>query len=113
MQSASLSTRLQLAPGKVWDRARSSTKDGVLWSALIVFLLAFTIARSTAAAGWTPGIDVIPSIALGGALLIAALALSPAPWPVGLGVGMLLSPVVAAVAAWPVIHARWPQEALD
>jgi transglutaminase-like putative cysteine protease len=113
MQSVSLSTRIQLAPGKAWNRARSSTKDGLLWSALIVFLLALTIARSTAAAGWTPGIDVIPSIALGGALLMAVLALSPVPWPAGLGVGMLLSPVVAAFAAWPVIHARWPQEALD
>jgi len=113
MQSASLSTRLQLAPGKVWDRARSSTKDGILWSALIVFLLALTIARSTAAAGWTPGIDVIPSIALGGALVMALLAVLPVPWPVGLGLGMVLSPVVAVVAAWPVVHERWPQEALD
>jgi len=77
MQSASLSTRVQLATGKLWDKARSSTKDGLLWSALIVFLLAFTIARSTAAAGWTPGIEVIPSIALSGALLMAVLALLP------------------------------------
>ena len=113
MRSVSLSTRIQLAPGKAWDRARSSTKDGVLWSALIVFLLAFTIARSTAAAGWTPGIDVIPSIALGGALLMAVLAVLPVPWPAALGVGMVLSPVVAAVAAWPQIHSRWPQEGLD
>jgi transglutaminase-like putative cysteine protease len=113
MQSASLSTRLQLMPGKAWDRARSSTKDGILWSALIVFLLAYTIARSTAAAGWTSGIDVIPSIALAGALLLAVLAISPVPWPAGLGVGMVLSPVVAVFAAWPEIHARWPQDVLD
>ena len=113
MQSVSLSTRIQLAPGRAWNRARSSTKDGLLWSALIVFLLAFTIARSTTAAGWTPGTDVIPSIAFGGAFLMAVLALSPVPWPAGLGVGMLLSPAVAVVAAWPQIHARWPQEALD
>jgi Transglutaminase-like superfamily/Domain of unknown function (DUF4129) len=113
MQSASLSTRLQLAPGRVLDRARSSTKDGTLWSALIVFLLAFTIARSTAAAGWTAGIDVIPLIALGGAVLMAVLAVSPVPWPAGLGIGLILSPVVAVVAAWPIIHARWPQEAVD
>jgi transglutaminase-like putative cysteine protease len=113
MQSASLSARVQLAPARAWDRARSSTKDGTLWSALIVFLLAFTIARSTAAAGWTPGIDVIPLIALGGAALMAVLAISPLAWPAGLGAGMILSPVVAAVAAWPVIHARWPQEALE
>jgi transglutaminase-like putative cysteine protease len=113
MQSASLSTRLQLAPGRAWGRARASTRDGVLWSALIVFLLAFTIARSTAAAGWTPGIDVIPSIALGGALLMAVLAVMPVPWPAALGVGMILSPVVAVAGAWPVIHARWPSEALD
>jgi len=112
MQSASLSARLLLAPGRAWDRARSSTKDGVPWSAVIVFLLAFTIARSTAAAGWTPGIDVIPSIALGGALLMTVLAVLPVPWPAALGVGMILSPVVAVFAAWPVIHARWPQDVL-
>src|ERR1700674_4369848 len=113
MQSVSLSTRIQLAPGRAWNRVRSSTKDGLLWAALSVFLLAFTIARSTTAAGWTPATDVIPSIAFGGAFLMAVLALSPVPWPAGLGVGMLLSPAVAVVAAWPQIHARWPQEALD
>jgi transglutaminase-like putative cysteine protease len=95
------------------DRARSSTKDGTVWSAVIVFLLAFTIAKSTAAAGWTPGIDVIPLVALGGALLMAVLAVSRAPWPAALGAGLILSPVVAVVAAWPVIHARWPLEAVD
>ena len=113
MQSASLSTRVQLAPGMLWDRARSSSRDGTLWSALIVFLLVLTIARSTAAAGWTSGIDVIPSIALAGALVMAVLALLPVPWPAGLGLGMIVSPVVAVVAAWPQIHQRWPQEALD
>jgi hypothetical protein len=97
----------------LWDRARSSSRDGTLWSALIVFLLVLTIARSTAAAGWTSGIDVIPSIALAGALVMAVLAVLPVPWPAGLGLGMIVSPVVAVVAAWPEIHQRWPQEALD
>src|ERR1700682_795945 len=113
MQSASLSTRIQLAPGRAWDHARSSTKDGMLWSALIVFLLVFTIARSTAAAGGTAGIDVIPSVALGGALLMAVLAVLPVPWPAAVGVGMILSPVVAVAAAWPAIHARWPKDVLE
>jgi transglutaminase-like putative cysteine protease len=88
-------------------------QGGVIWSALLVFLLTFSIARSTATAGWVNGIDVITPIALTGALLMAVLAVLPVPWPAGLGVGLILSPVVAAVGAWPAIHARFPQEALN
>src|ERR1700694_5119885 len=79
MQSVSLSTRIQLAPGRAWNRARSSTKDGLLWSALIVFLLAFTIARSTTAAGWKPGTAGHPSTAFGGARPFTR-ALAGRPW---------------------------------
>ena len=68
MQSVSPSGRLQLFPGRVWGSARSSMQGGQWWSALLVLLLTFAIARSTATAGWVNGIDVIPLIALGGAL---------------------------------------------
>ena len=108
MQFASPSTRLQLAQEVVWRRARSSMGGGVLWSALIVFLLTFAIAQSTATAAWVSGIGVITVIALGAALLMAVLAVLPVPWPVGLGLGMILGPVVALIAAAPMLHAAHP-----
>src|SRR4030081_1378395 len=108
MQSASLSTRMQLARGQMWDGARSSVGGGVVWSALIDFLLTFAVARSTATAAWVNGIDVITLVALIGAGLLGVLALTPIPWPVGLGLGMILGPVAALIAAGPVIHAPHP-----
>jgi len=86
---------------------------GVLWSALIVFLLTFAVARSTATAAWVSGIDVIPLVALCGALLLAVFAVLPIPWPLGLGVGMIVGPIAAAVAAWPTIHAHNPQDVVN
>src|SRR6202171_2824566 len=113
MQSASLSTRLQLAPGQLWGGARSSMGGGLLWSALMVFLLTLAIARSTSTAAWVNGMEVVPLIAVAGAFLMAVLALLPIPWPVGLGVGMVVGPVVAAVEAWPAIHALHPRDVLS
>lgn len=113
MQSASLSSRLQLGPGRIWDGARSSMRGGLWWSALLVFLLTFAIARSTATAAWVNGIEVITLIALAGALFMAVLAVLPVPWPVGLGAGLILGPVVAAVEAWPTMHALHPKDTLN
>jgi transglutaminase-like putative cysteine protease len=86
---------------------------GVLWSALIVFLLTYAIASSTATAAWVAGIEIIPLIALGGAVLMAVLAVSPLPWPAGLGIGMILGPVVAVVEAWPSMHAQHPLDVVN
>jgi transglutaminase-like putative cysteine protease len=108
MQSASPSARLQLAQVRLWDGARSSMNGGVVWSALIVFLLTFAIAQSTSTAAWVNGIEVITLVALLGAVLLAVLALTPIPWPAGLGLGMLLGPVIALIAAGPVLHATHP-----
>jgi transglutaminase-like putative cysteine protease len=86
---------------------------GVLWSALLVFLLAYAIANSTATAAWVPGIGVIPLIALGAALLMAVLAVLPVPWPAALGLGGILGPVVAVTQAWPSIHAQHPLDVVN
>jgi transglutaminase-like putative cysteine protease len=88
-------------------------QGGLWWSALLVLLLTFAVARSTATAGWVDGIDVIPLIALGGALFMAVLAVLPIPWPVALGTGMILGPVVAFVQAWPAIHALHKDDVLN
>src|SRR5258708_7031812 len=108
MQFASPSQRLALARGALWGRARSSMGGGVLWSALIVFLLTYAIASSTATAGWVNGVEVIPLVALGGALLMAGLAVLPVPWPASLGLGFVLGPIVALVAAGPALPPAHP-----
>ena len=110
MQSASPSPRLRLAlvPGAMWGRTRATMTGAVVWSAVLVFLLTFSVARSTATAGWVPGIEVVPLVALGGALLMGVLAVLPIPWAAALGAGLVLGPLVAAVAAAPTIHAQHP-----
>lgn len=85
----------------------------MLWSALLVFLLTLAVARSTATAAWVPGIDVITLIALGGALLMAFLALLPVPWAAAVAAGMVLGPLVAAIEAWPAIHAQHPLDVVN
>ncbi|MHB8612840.1 MAG: transglutaminase domain-containing protein [Candidatus Dormibacteraceae bacterium] len=82
----------------------------MLWSALIVFLLTFAIAESTATAAWVGGLEVIPVIALGGAILMAVLAGLPIGWPVGIGIGIILGPIFAVIAAGPMIHATHPTD---
>src|SRR5260370_8287412 len=101
MQFASPSERLALARGELWGRARSSMGGGVLWSALIVFLLTYAIASSTATAGWVNGVEVIPLVALGGALLMAGLAVLPVPWPPSLGLALLRRPVLPPPSSAP------------
>ena len=101
MQSASLSARVLGTPRYVWSGARSSMHGGVAWSALLVILLTLAIARSTVTAAWVPGMDVVPLIALGGALLTAVLAVLPIRWPAALGFAMVLGPVVALFAMRP------------
>src|SRR5258708_7101888 len=110
MQSASLSARVLGTPGQIWSGARTSMRGGVEWSALLVFLLTLSIARSTATAAWVPGMDAVPLIALSGALLMAVVAVLPVRWPIGLGFGMLLGPIAAGLAAWPTVHAMHPTD---
>src|SRR5258707_2900162 len=104
MQSVSPRGRLQLVPGQVLGSARSSMQGGAWWSALIVLLLTFAVARSTATAGWVNGIDVIPLIALGGALFMAVLAAPPGPWPPAPGAGTIPGAGVAFIQASPCMH---------
>jgi hypothetical protein len=106
MLSASPNFRgLASMPGVAWQRTRATVTGSVLWSALLVFLLTFAVARSTATAAWVTGIDVVPMVALGGALVMAVLAVAPIPWGIGLAVGMVAGPIVAVLVAWPALHA--------
>lgn len=113
MQSASPSARFEVGVEMVRSRVATALGGGVFWSAIIVLLLTYAIAKSTATAAWVTGIDIIPVIALGGALLLGIVAVLPIPWPASLGLGMVAGPVVALVAAWPAMHAAHPTDVLD
>ncbi|MGA7912135.1 MAG: transglutaminase domain-containing protein [Candidatus Dormiibacterota bacterium] len=108
MQSVSPRARIQLGGELLLGRARESLGGGLFWSAILVLLLTLAIARSTAAAGWVGGIDVIPPIALAGAVVVGMLAVLPIPWPAGLGAGLILAPVVAWNGAAAAIHQAHP-----
>ena len=57
MQSVSPSGRLQLEATVLWDRTKEAMGGGRTWSALLVFGVTFTVARSTATFHWVDGID--------------------------------------------------------
>jgi hypothetical protein len=107
MQFASPSGYAQLV-----RRTRAGLPGGVLWTSVIVFLLTLAIAKSTVTAHWVDGIEIVPMVALAGAIVLGLLALLPIPWPAGLGVGMIIGPLAAGYAAWPSVHALHPAEAL-
>src|SRR4029077_3292652 len=113
--SASPSPRLQLAlfPGRVWQRTRASMTGSLASAAILILLLTLAIARSTATAARVDGIDVVTTVALGGALLMGVLAVVPVPWPAGLGVGLVVGLVVSGYAAGPQLHAMHPGAALS
>jgi transglutaminase-like putative cysteine protease len=85
---------------------------GQAWSALLVILLTFTIARSTVTEGWVRGIDTITVIALGAAFLMGILALLPIPWPPALGLGTVGGAAVSLYATWPLMHAMHHDDVL-
>ena len=113
MQSVSPSGRFELEGGGslVWEKVRGSFSGGRLFSAILVVLLTFNIARSTATFHWVDGIEVVTPIALLGSLLLGALALSPVSEPIGLSIGALLAAPVAMFGAWPEIYLRHPSAA--
>src|SRR6202521_5195361 len=99
-------SRMGQFPGAVWGRTRTTLSGAVVWSAVLVLLLTFFIAGSTAAAGWgVPGIEVVTLVSLSGALFMGVLAVLPVPWAAALGAGLVLGPVVTGVAIAPTLHA--------
>lgn len=94
----------------LWERAREAMGGGRFWSAALVILLAIAVARSTTAANWVDGIDVITFIAVTGAIVIGGLALSPVREPIALGIGFVLALVAGAWGAWPQAHLHHPND---
>ncbi len=103
MQSASASYPMQLV-----QRTRAALPGGVVWTSILVFLLTLAMANSIVTAQWVigVGIEVVPLVAIGSAILMGLLAVTPIPWAVCLAIGMMLGPFVAGFAAWPSLHAE-------
>jgi hypothetical protein len=102
MQSASVSQ------SPFWERTRAAVPAASLWSALIVFLLVLTIAKSTVSAAWVPGIETVPLVALAGALLMGVLAVTPLSWWWCVSIGMAIGPLLAAALTAPAFRAEYP-----
>ena len=96
----------------IFDRARDWLGGGRLWTALLVLLVTISVSRSTATFHWVDGIEVVVPVAIAAALLMSVLALSPLRAPIGLGIGVILAPLVAIVGSWPRIHADHPSDVL-
>src|SRR5262245_58185923 len=98
-------------PGRAWERTRSALPASTVWSAVLAFALSVTIARSTVAALWVPGgIDGIPFVALGAAVLMAALAATRLPAWLCLAVGAVAGGAVAVITMAPAFRAERPSD---
>ena len=99
MQSVSPRGRFELTamPGVAWQRTRAAVPASTVWTAILVFALAVTIAKSTVSALWVPaGVDGIPFVALGGAILMSVLAVTPLPAWFCVTLGIVAGPVLSA-----------------
>jgi len=92
----------------VIGRARAAMPASSLWSLLLVFLLTFSLARSTVTAAWVPGIDVVVLIALAAVVVMGVLAISPIPAGVGVAIGLGLAPAVALFVTGPGLRDAFP-----
>ncbi len=98
-------------PGRAWERTRAALPASTVWSAVLVFALAVTIARSTVAALWVPGgIDGIPFVALGAAVLMALLAATRLPAWLCLAIGVVAGSLVAVMTMAPEFRAEHPPD---
>ena len=100
-------------PARVMQRTRDALPGGVLWTSLLVFLLTLAVSKSTVTAEWVVGIEVVPLVALVGAIVMGLVALTPVPWGIGVAIGMAVGPVVAGFAASPQLHATHPNDVFD
>src|SRR6266446_4510714 len=87
MQSGSASYPIQLV-----QRTRAALPGGILWTSILVFLLTLAMAKSIVTAQWVVGvgIEVVPLVAIGGAILMGLLALTPINWAAGVAVRRVL-----------------------
>ena len=111
MQYASPSG-LPVDGGQVLGRVRETLRGGRFWSFVLVLLLTLTVASSTSTFHWVDGIEVVVPIALLGAALLGALALTPMAEWIALAIGVLGAVPIALLGAWPQIHVKHPNAVL-
>lgn len=112
MQSVSPSDRIVLGGGRAASRVREALSAGRAWSFVLVLLLTLTVAESTNSFQWVVGIEIVVPIALFGAILMGAFALTPLAEPVALAIGGIVGVPLAILAAWPQIHLKHPEAQL-
>src|SRR6185312_12693860 len=95
-------------PGRLVARTRAAVPASTLWSLLIVFLLTFSLARSTVTAAWVPGMDVVVLIALAAVVVMGVLAVTPLPAGAGVAIGLGLAPAVALLVTGPALRESFP-----
>ncbi|HEV2218328.1 MAG TPA: transglutaminase domain-containing protein [Candidatus Dormibacteraeota bacterium] len=111
MQSVSPRGSLQLGgiPSGTWERTRAAVPPSTLWSAVLVLALALTIARSTVTAAWVQGgIEGIPFVAMGAAVLMTGLAVSRLPTWLCIALGAIAGPIVGIITTGPAFRAAYP-----
>lgn len=110
MQSASASLHRLRRP----DATALDLPPGWIPAAVLSFLLCICVANSTVAANWVPGSQRLTQVALLGALLMTGLAIvRRIPWPVALGIGLVLAPLVAYLFTSPLLFAAHPADPRD
>ena len=90
---------LSTVRGIAWERTRAALPATTVWSALIVFALVATIARSTVAAWGPAAIDGVAFVAVGGAILMSLLAITPLPSWLCVTLGLAAGPVATAMVS--------------
>src|SRR5260370_21640599 len=98
-------------PTRVIQRTRDALPGGVLWTSLLVFFLTLAVAKSTVTAEWVGGIEVVPLVALAGAVLMGLLALTPIAWGIGVPIRSARGPVGPGVAPPPALPSAPPGHA--
>src|SRR5260370_35437112 len=98
-------------PTRVIQRTRDALPGGVLWTSLLVFFLTLAVSKSTVTAEWVGGIEVVPLVALAGALVLGSPSLAPRPGGVWGSGGPAPATAVAGLAASPGPPAAHPRRA--
>ncbi|MDQ6900691.1 MAG: hypothetical protein M3072_14505, partial [Candidatus Dormibacteraeota bacterium] len=87
---------------------------GSLAAAGLVAMILLVIGSSTVLANWVPGSIVLPKVALLAGLLMAILAVIPrVPWAAAVGLGLVLAPIAAYIAASGTIAQSHPGDPTD
>ncbi|MBJ7599960.1 transglutaminase domain-containing protein [Candidatus Nephthysia bennettiae] len=87
--------------------------NGAAISGVLVLLMVLCLSNSTVSAGWVPHSEVLTNLALIAAVILGVLALTPVPWTLALGLGLVAAPLAGYLAAYPALHAGHPNDPGD